>query len=161
MADHREIYVSIRIMRPVSVILVGVMLTSCLGVCELGLPSDPVNMDNIVGLYVPTHAGTETLQVRSDYVWERLYQCSDGRVAVDSGEWQLDTTDPGYYQITFADWRMRNRPWTRSPQSLPEDQCQDGSQMKPWGRSLTIRNHNGKILMVIASDYGMYYRKVP
>ncbi|MFH1374944.1 MAG: hypothetical protein ABII79_14265 [bacterium] len=148
-------------MRFLSVILVGLILTSCLGVCELELPSDPVNMDNVVGLYVPTHAGTETLQVRSDYVWERLYQYSDGRVEVDSGEWTLDTTDPGYYVIVLDDWCRRHPAWVRSPHLLPEELRPDGSPMKRWSCGLRIRNDNGKMLIEVESAHGMYYQKVP
>jgi len=133
---------------------------SCTGLSELEPQSGPVTDDNVVGVYIPSHSGVETLQVRSDYVWVRTYYYPAGEVAVDSGSWKLFPWPDSTYLFEIDNFGDRFPGWA-SHESLSESwRTYDGSPTKPTKNHFDIRNDKGRIWFRLSMNYPeLYYEK--
>lgn len=147
-------------MRIYTMLTVVVTMVLCTASCEVGPPSDPINMDNLVGTYVPNHSGVETLQIRPDYMWVRTYKYPDGTVAVDSGGWRLDTLYRGSYELVLNDMFHRHPEWARSEYLLEHARRYDGSPTKPTDWHHVINYYRGRMRIRVFPEGSPRYQKI-
>ena len=137
------------------------VIVLCIGSsCELSPPSDPIGEDDVVGFYVPTHSGTETLQIRSDYVWVRSYLYPDSVVVWDSGAWALDTVSKTRFKIHLIGISRRHPDWARSLDLPRYRQRFDGQPADSGWWTVPISKRKGQVQITVCSDLGLYYRKI-
>lgn len=86
-------------------VLAALLLSSCAG---------PVHLKDVPGTYVMDHGrAADTLTVRPDGHYARVYLAPGHRAAIDTGTWTVDTTQ-GQLAISFtrfvARWRAETFP---------------------------------------------------
>jgi hypothetical protein len=121
-------------MRAVLLIVCLSAVTNLIGgcICEAPEPpSLPITRSWASGVYVPNHAGVETLRVRLDSVWTRSFYYPDGTVAVDSGKWLLHNVSFGHYQIWLYSFFIRNPDWAKHEHLAENKRRYDGTPTEP------------------------------
>ena len=94
--------------RPIIILIVLCLFSQG---CELQDSSEKLNAIDLIGIYVPNHSGTETLQIRDDQVWIRSYIDVDKKLHLDSGLWQFDIAFDNRYNLILDEFFYRHKPW--------------------------------------------------
>lgn len=81
--------------------------------CEFQPDSDNLSEPEIFGYYLPNHNGAETLQVREDHIWVRIYYDSANTCFVDSGSWGFIDEKKTNYRIVMSNFFFRYPPWNK------------------------------------------------
>jgi hypothetical protein len=90
-----------------------IFFTFLVASCEIETPSEELNESEVIGQYVPNHYGVETLQVRADHIWVRVYCDSIETRYVDSGSWGFIDERNTNYEIVLSNFFFRHTPWKK------------------------------------------------